>query len=299
MKKTILIFIFIVLLAGGFFYFSRFQGGKIVEEPSFGNEISADKKVLNIILSPHFDDGVLSLGGLMARNKDEFKKELLVATFFTRRPAETMHTQWDKISGFSDSGEAMSARTKENEKALVPFSAIIKNYNYSDFQYRKKNENEETRQAISKDIETLLENYNQQEIFIYGPATFGEKITHPDHQIVHDSLMDIWQKNRALNVQFFMYEDFPYAQQFAMSNPSSLNAYLEEKEKKKLKENPIELNQAELAEKITGIYAYESQVKAFKSFGDDIGILAEKFFTARCNTLLPRAFACEVLHQSP
>ncbi len=246
-----------------------------------------------IILSPHFDDGVLSLGGLMAKLKDQ----ALVATFFTQKPTELMHTQWDKISGFSDSDEAIFARTKENEKALLPLGTIIRNYDYPDFQYRKKGEDVKIRGEISKDIETLIKVYKNRKISIYGPATFGPKITHPDHQIVHDALMDVWKNNKKAGIYFFIYEDFPYARQFTMSSQISLNSYLEGKEGMGFEESPIELDKQMFMEKITAIYEYKSQVKAFMSLGDDIGILAQKFFKERCRKLLPESYGCEVVHK--
>ncbi len=246
-------------------------------------------------MSPHFDDGVLSLGGLMA--KREHKLE--VATFFTKRPTEIIHTNWDKISGFSDSDEAVLARTKENKKALIPFGAIIKNYDYPDFQYRKTNENQIIRENIIKNIQSIIENNKNRELYIYGPATFGEKITHPDHQIMHDALMGVIKENTQTNTHFFIYEDFPYVRQFALAQMGSLNTYLKEKENIEFKELPIELNKTELSEKVSSIHKYISQVKAFLSFGDNIGNLAQKFYQERCKNIHPMFYACEVVNMIP
>jgi LmbE family N-acetylglucosaminyl deacetylase len=290
MKKFPPILIAIFLLLGGLIYFL-----KLSESPAKQNiptPVFNTTGPLTIILSPHFDDAVLSLGGLMAKRENQ----LLVATFFAQKPTEIVHTKWDKISGFSDSDAAILARTKENENALMPFNAIIKNYDYPDFQYRKQNEDKEIEEEIAKDIGTLIKTYQNRELFIYGPATFGPKITHPDHQIVHDAFMDVFREIKKQNVHFLMYEDFPYVYQFTMSNLGDLNTYLEKIENMKLIENPIELNKNKLAEKISGIYTYKSQAEAFLSLGDDIGIWAQKFYQERCQTLLPGAYACEVVH---
>ncbi len=293
MKKKILILIYLILFASGVFYFIKTKDENATTPNNTNKKVENTIKSLAIILSPHFDDGVFSLGGLIAKREND----LLVATFFTERPTKVVHTNWDRISGFSESDEAMLARTKENEKALMPFNAIIRNYGYLDFQYRKENESKNIRENITQDIETLIKTYQNREIFLYGPATFGLKITHPDHQIVHDAFMDIWKKNKTQNVHFFIYEDFPYVLKFAKSDLGTLNTYLEKKESMKFTEYPIELNKNELSEKINSIYAYESQVKAFRSLGDDIGILAQKFFQERCKTLLPWSYACEVVHK--
>ena len=299
MKKFFFIAVCLILLVSGVFYFKNLQG----KNPGLQNiarGVENAAKPLVVILSPHFDDGVLSLGGIMAKRKNEF----LVATFFTGRPTEIVHTEWDKISGFSDSDEAMFARTKENENALKPFNTIIKNYDYPDFQYRKdginRREDPEIRDKIGKDIETLIKTYPDRELFIYGPATFGKKITHPDHQIVHDAFMDVWKKNIQPHAHFLIYEDFPYVLRFANSGLGSLNAYLEKTESMKLKENRIRLNQSELLEKIASIDMYKSQIKALSASlkDNDINSLIANFYNKRCKILILFSYACEVAYSS-
>ncbi|MEI8174489.1 MAG: PIG-L family deacetylase [bacterium] len=293
MKNKFFIIIILILFISVFFYFTKYKNENY-EIQNIVKPVGATKKPFFIILSPHFDDGVLSLGGLIVKQKND----LLVATFFTKKPIKIAHTNWDKISGFSDSNEAIFARTKENMNTLTTFNTIIKNYNYLDYQYREKNKDKEVTANISNDIKTLIKTYQDRELFIYGPATFGKKITHPDHQIVHDAFMNILKKNeKSKNLHFFIYEDFPYIQKFNMYNKNNFNTYLEKEENIKFEESPIELDKSILFEKIGAIYKYTSQVKAFMSFGDNIRILANKFFKERCKILSPEAYACEVIHQ--
>lgn len=251
-----------------------------------------NSRALTIILSPHFDDGVLSLGGLMAKRE----YEILVATFFTHRPAEIVHTVWDRISGFSDSDMAIFARTKENEEALMPFKAIIKNYDYPGFQYRKKNQDEKIRTGIATNIKSIIATYKDRELFLYGPGTFGEKITHSDHQVVHDSFMDVYKMNNNKNIHFFIYEDFPYIRQFMFMHFGNFNDFLSEKENIIFEEKSIELSKSDLEKKISSIYTYKSQIKAFYSLGGNLGIIADKFFQSRCRNTNPDFYACEVVH---
>ncbi|MCX6752274.1 MAG: PIG-L family deacetylase [Candidatus Nomurabacteria bacterium] len=286
MKKNFLIIIFFVLLAGSLVYFT--------ESLKFPTEQNTTTP-FTIILSPHLDDAVLSLGGLIAKKETN----ILVATFFTKKPTEIMHTYWDKISGFKDSDEAMLARTKENENALSPFKVIIKNYDHLDSQYREKNKDKEIEEKISKDIENLIKTYQNRELLIYGPATFGAAITHPDHQIIHDAFMDVFKKYKTQNAHFFIYEDFPYIKQFTTSSLGDLNTYLEKKENVKFQENPIELSEPMLSEKIVAIEKYKSQVRAFLSLDSNIGIIDEKFSKDRCRIFMPQAYACEVIHSLP
>jgi LmbE family N-acetylglucosaminyl deacetylase len=290
MRKTFFILL-ILFVAGSLVYFYGFQD-KTPAEKKISVSDSDIVKPLIVILSPHFDDGVLSLGGFMAKRE----QELLVATFFTQRPTEILHTNWDKISGFSNSDDAIFSRTKENENALAPFNTIIKNYDYPDFQYRKRNQDKEIRNGITKDIQSIVETYENREIFIYGPAIFGEKITHPDHKIVHDAFMDFFRTNKKTNLHFFIYEDFLYIRQFMNTSLGNFNDFLNKQENIISKENSVELDKSELDEKISSIYAYPSQVKAFISLGDDLGIIADKFFQSRCKITYPDFYACEVVH---
>ena len=149
MKKVIIFLSFLFIILAIYLY--GFQD-KTPSQSEVPTPVLTVNKPLVIILSPHFDDGVLSLGGLMAKREHE----LLVATFFTQRPTIVLHTEWDRISGFSDSDEAIFARTNENENSLLPFEAIIKNYNYPDLQYRKQNQDKEIRDGIVKDMESII-----------------------------------------------------------------------------------------------------------------------------------------------
>ncbi len=291
-KKIFFVCLFL-LLAGSLAYFYGLQGKTPAQEKNLGSNSDIAKPLI-VILSPHFDDGVLSLGGLMAKRE----YPLLLATFFTRRPAEVLHTNWDRISGFSNSDEAVFLRTKENKEALAPFNAIIKNYDYPDLQYRKENQDKEIQREIAKDIQSIITAYQNREIFVYGPGIFGKKITHPDHKIVHDAFMEVFRANKKASLHFFIYEDFPYISQFMNASRDTFNDFLNKRENMVFKQNPIELNKSELAEKISGIYAYKSQVKAFQSLGDNLGVLADKFFQSRCKDTYPKFYACEVVYSS-
>ncbi len=185
---------------------------------------------------------------------------------------------------------------KKIKNALISFNVIIKNYDYSDFQYRNKNQDEEIKNGIIKDIESLITIYKDRELFLYGPGTFGEKITHPDHKMVHDAFMSVERTNKNSNIHFFVYEDFPYIRQFTMANLGDFNNFLNKQENIIFEQKVIELNKWELEEKISSIYAYKSQIKAFLSFGDDLGIIAEKFSQSRCKMFLPLTYACEIIH---
>ncbi len=294
MKKIFWISIFLIIIITELYLFLSFY--KINKKPtqkSIVNDTSmATQKPLIIILSPHLDDAVLSLGGFMATRKHQ----LLIATFFTHRPAKIVHTYWDRISGFSNSDKAMFSRIKENRKALAYFNAIIKNYDYPDFQYRKENQDEKMKNEIIKSIQFLINTYKKRELFLYGPGIFGLKITHPDHKIVHDAFIDIYKINKNTNIHFFIYEDFPYISKFQLTNLGNFNNYLDKQENISFKEEIIQLNKSGLKEKLSSIELYKSQIKAFFALGDNILNTVKKFNQSRCKTFLPSIYACEVVY---
>ena len=108
--------------------------------------------------------------------------------------------------------------------------------------------------------------------------------------------MDILKKDTKSSIHFFVYEDFPYIRQFDMANLGDFNNYLSKQENIKFEEKAIELSKLQLEEKVSSIYAYTSQIKAFLSLGDDLGVIVEKFNKLRCKILQPVFYACEVIH---
>lgn len=67
-----------------------------------------------LVVSPHLDDAVLSCETLIGR-----EAPLDVLTVCTARPAQPMVTEWDTLSGFQDSDEAMEVRLAEDDAALA------------------------------------------------------------------------------------------------------------------------------------------------------------------------------------
>ncbi|MEK9184873.1 MAG: PIG-L family deacetylase [Patescibacteria group bacterium] len=236
-----------------------------------------DRSAQIIILSPHFDDAVLSLGGLIAKEKEK----IIVATFFTDKPKNKITTYWDTISGFHNSDQAISDRIMENYNALMPFNVEIVNFGFLDNQYRDNKDNFELKEKIVLDIEKIIDNLPNKDISIYGPSYFGEIITHPDHKLLHDVFIEVAKnRNSDTSLNFFLYEDFPYVERF-----------------RKEYGNIIPLSENEIRAKIHAIGQYTSQVKAFKELNDNILRLAEHFTRTRCPRLPAEYKGCEVVHK--
>lgn len=67
-----------------------------------------------LVVAPHLDDAVLSLGDHLAE-----WEELAVLTVLAGAPAEPLSTDYDARSGFTDSNQAIHTRRKENDAALA------------------------------------------------------------------------------------------------------------------------------------------------------------------------------------
>lgn len=238
-----------------------------------------EKESLNIILSPHFDDAVLSLGGHLATKNESS----IVVTFFGGKPGEKASTHWDKISGFKDSDEAIENRRFENRVALRLIGARFINFNYLDSQYRKQDNELEIKSNIQNDISSLLEKYKNRKINVFGPADFGNKITHKDHKILHDAFVASAKSYpRKENVNFYIYEDFPYILRFQNESTVSLKKHLEEIDSLSLSEKSLEMSTSTFLGKIKSIETYNSQEKAFANLGENIVSEVKSFNGIRC-----------------
>lgn len=265
------------------------------------NLLSGGEKLppITLILSPHFDDAVLSLGGFMATSRGP----IIVATFFTGKPTLPAREVWDERSGFQNSDQAVATRTLENIRALKQTGAHALNLNYLDFQYRSERSEaseEKIRLSIEKSIELMVDTLGTaEEISIYGPSEFGPDITHPDHKLLHDAFASFARtKSDKKNLRFFFYEDFPYVTRYRTSTEKTLRAFLElETGGISLREMPLPVGAKALEIKIKSLNDYASQAKAFESLGDNIIAETKAFTKSRCAKAKPAWYACEVVYE--
>jgi LmbE family N-acetylglucosaminyl deacetylase len=161
---------------------------------------------LNIILSPHFDDAVLSLGGLIATSP----QLAVVVTVFTGTPSGSVKGRWDKRAGFATATEAMMARELENEAAICDLGVArnrILNLGFIDRQYRTGGAADATLQAaIAKAIRRIVEQCGVS-TNLYAPASAW----HPDHALVTKAVIELWRSGTLGQVNFRFYQDQPYA----------------------------------------------------------------------------------------
>jgi LmbE family N-acetylglucosaminyl deacetylase len=250
---------------------------------------------VTIVLSPHYDDAVLSLGGLLA----EKGNKAIVASFFTGIPQVATSTSWDTKSGFSNSTEAMNARIIENQNALKVLGTRMLNLDYLDNQYRLEEEKTADKNAIleqelAKDIQALIASYGQKTIYVYGPALFGPVITHPDHALLHAAFLDVIRSFPNNNVHFYFYEDYPYVERYNREVVTSLKKNLEQDSQNLLTTTEIPLTGSDVKKKISALKRYVSQTEVIK-IEDHIDVIknTETFTSTRCGS----EGACEVVYE--
>lgn len=249
-----------------------------------------------IVLSPHFDDAVLSVGGLLAKRAKRRGKSV-VATFFTGASPMPV-SMWDLAAGFNSSQQALHARVRENEHSLSLFaSAQAINFGYLEMYYREqKDDLGKMRRQMTQDIVTLASTHasSKGRIWLIGPSLF-DGANHVDHAVLHQAYMEACVVLSTLsNARFFLYEDFPYVSKFhkqsgvlGITHP-------------RVRALQVALSEHELSQKERSIALHVSQVRAFMNVSkSDLAREALAFTRSRCNTLsLSNASAaCEVIYE--
>jgi LmbE family N-acetylglucosaminyl deacetylase len=218
----------------------------------------------SIILSPHFDDAVLSLGGLLAGKTGQ----VIVATLFAGTPASPVRSPWDRYCGFRDSSHAMHVRVQENEKSLSTCGiakADIRNYAHLEHQYRsaaatQANADSSLEQMMRDDICALLDECSGTRVRVFAP---GLEV-HPDHALVKRAMLDVRSVAVGSNVDFFLYQDLPYAFAVLAGGRRKL-AHLEAEMSQgtqSLRRQVVLLSTQDLDTKLDAVKHHASQIKA-------------------------------------
>ena len=140
-----------------------------------GSQGRDDSAVVSIVvLSPHSDDGVLSLGAAMARwARAGIRVELL--TVFGLDPASTAVTEgWDRRAGFASEGEAARARRAEDEDACSILGVTPRWLSFGSVDFE--------RHGDDNDVWTAVHDALAGARLVLVP---GSPLTHPDHAWLH------------------------------------------------------------------------------------------------------------------
>ncbi len=144
----------------------------------------------NIIVSPHIDDAVFSLGGLLSRDKD--KKQKVVDVF-----SKSKYTLGSKADG----RDVTEIRKEEERNALRKVGADVEFLDIADTSMRP-----DLRKGDIYKLEKKLTKYLGEGRHVYFPLAIGG---HGDHVAL--SLVGIGLLAKTGSDNIYFYEDLPYA----------------------------------------------------------------------------------------
>jgi GlcNAc-PI de-N-acetylase len=146
-----------------------------------------------VILSPHFDDAVLSCWHVLAS-----AAEVLVVNVFAGEPPAGTLGWWDRIAGATDSAAAVRLRVEEDRRALALAGRTAVNLPFLDSQYR---EADQAPEEIVEALRTVLVAGAR----LYAPAGLGDG--HRDHTAVRAAALALHDEGAAVE----LYADLPHA----------------------------------------------------------------------------------------
>jgi LmbE family N-acetylglucosaminyl deacetylase len=209
-----------------------------------------------IYISPHLDDAVLSVGGLIhdqARDGNRVEIWTLVCGFPPEADltpfAQVLHFQW----GFASAEETVRLRRAEDERAASIVGAKTVHFDFPDCIYRRGADGEplypldvfvEPHPAetdLPAQMTAALASRLEPDDVLVCPLTVGG---HADHIIVRRAV-------EGLGRSLWYYADVPYV----LDHPSALETYSRRMQPKRQK-----VSSAGLVAWVAGISAYASQI---------------------------------------
>lgn len=125
---------------------------------------------LVVVVSPHVDDAVLSLGAGIARATRSGTDVRVVTVFANDPESSDPPTDWDRAAGFSSAGEAARARRDEDRRACEIVGALPVWLPFTDDDHGGEPKPENVRTVLA---ETLVD----AEVVLLP----GYPLAHPDH----------------------------------------------------------------------------------------------------------------------
>lgn len=230
---------------------------------------------INLVISPHLDDAVISLGGLLVKEPQKTK----VVTIFAGTPEKPLVRVWDWNCGFGNSTKAMRARISENKLALASLGIVeqnIINLPFLDIQYResffnipkyfgKKETSDEIIRLISEELKKIIDKETVKNIKIFIPVAFLGS----DHDITRDAGIEACRNTIDFDkkIKLYFYQDMPYfysmySKKLKKESNKSKEQVIQEIKPEGIdcENKTIELTEEEYSKKITAIKLYKSQL---------------------------------------
>ena len=195
-----------------------------------------------VVVSPHLDDGVLSLGAAIASwARRGAPVELL--TVFACDPASEAETRgWDARAGFRTEGDAARARREEDERACAILGATPVWLPFGSVDYERHGDEEAVRAAVASAVDgadaVLLP---------------GSPLSHPDHAWLAGVLVGSVSFRR-----LGFYAEQPYMRRGG-SEPEA-DAWLEDALGGTLRFEPVPASSRDRLAKWRAIRTYRSQL---------------------------------------
>lgn len=229
---------------------------------------------MHLFLSPHYDDAVLSCGGLIHKLVGEGKR-VVVRTIMGGAPSpdaipdtpitRSLHTRWA-------AGEnPVTARIAEDEAAVTSLGAKAEHLVYwMDCIYRVSRKGEPLygteaslwRQIHPDDVAgqllpTMVLGPNDVIQGIYAPMGVGQ---HVDHLIVRNWAIELRKQYPWVALKF--YEEYPYIET-AGAVDEAMKFFTAHDPPLKLEAELVPLQEADVAAKVKAVGFYTSQISSF------------------------------------
>jgi LmbE family N-acetylglucosaminyl deacetylase len=132
-----------------------------------------------VVISPHLDDAVLSLGASLARAARAGVAIEVLTVFGCDPVSEAPSAGWDRRAGFRTEGEAALARREEDRRACARLRVKPLWLPFGDADYERHGDASDIRRAVGSAVD--------------GSATAllpGAPLTHPDHALLTEVLVE-------------------------------------------------------------------------------------------------------------
>ena len=147
-----------------------------------------------VVVSPHSDDGILSLGAAMARWVRAGRRVELLTVLALDPASEAPTLGWDRRAGFATEGEAARARRTEDGAACAVLGVAPHWLPFGSVDFERHGNDEEIWEAISGHV--------REAGVVLVP---GSPLTHPDHAWLSALLAD-----RIAPERMALYAEQPY-----------------------------------------------------------------------------------------
>jgi LmbE family N-acetylglucosaminyl deacetylase len=226
----------------------------------------------HLILSPHFDDAVLSCGGII-HHLVKSGQTVDVRTVMAGEPVQLPETPLvhDLHARWQEGDNPVQARIQEDEVALWKLGAkVSRMVNWTDCIYRTARDGEalypeqptifgeiHPKDQVAQLLPTIVLKAHEVPRTIYAPLGAGH---HVDHQIVRNWALTLKQYYPWVALKF--YEEYPYTEKpqavdqaltYLRSTYPALHLELE----------VVPLTEDDIQGKLDAIFCYKSQISSF------------------------------------